>query len=122
MTDRTLSMEDLATPIFDAAMGERLMVARKMSLLTQGELAEKLALSQTTVTDLELGRLAVPRFPFTISRLREVFPDQFNFILFAKGDKSVRRSEIHFRFLERRPQGAKPKKHKPDWRDHLRQK
>lgn len=74
-TPEPLRLEDVVTPIFDLAMGQRLAIIRMKNGWDQKQLAEKLGLSSNTVSELEGGKLAVPRFAFSVTRMKEILGD-----------------------------------------------
>jgi transcriptional regulator with XRE-family HTH domain len=68
-----LTLHDVVTPIFDLAMGQRLATARMQKGWRREDCAPKLGLNATTLGRLEAGELAVPRHPFSVSKLEDVF-------------------------------------------------
>lgn len=67
------------TPIFDKAMGRRLKTARMRKFMDQKELGNWLGVSQSVISDLELGN--VKTGDFNLARLRALFGDATNYIL-----------------------------------------
>lgn len=76
---------DACMPIFDAERGNRLRYMRMKLLLDQRELAEKLGISASTLSDIEKGKLAVSRIPFTLSQFMDIFGDLTSHILLGTG-------------------------------------
>lgn len=98
-----IKLEDLVTPIWDAAMGQRLATARMQRLWDQSELAEKLALNPTTLGQLEAGKLPVPRHPFSVSRLEEIFgPQTTKYILLNRYGATYDVARIRNKFIDTR--------------------
>lgn len=92
--------EEVCTPIFNAQMGSRLRLMRMRKYLDQAQLGELLALPQKTISDLETGRLAIPRYAFTVEKLREVFEDDTSFILYGSNSTRYNSVAIQTRYHE----------------------
>lgn len=73
---------------------------REKLLLDQEELGAKLGLPQSTVSDLELGRIAVPRFPFTVATLRQVFGLDTGYILYGRNPERYSIGFIRQRYID----------------------
>lgn len=88
-------------PTFDADKGARMEAVRMKMLMSQGELASLLGISQSIVSKLERG--AVSQASFTLGRLRAVFGTYFHFILFGTGDANQwNLGHIHRKFWDTR--------------------
>lgn len=79
------TLESVCTPIFDAAMGERMALMRMALHWDQKTLGEKLNLSQQVVSRLETGRLKTCEHPFTVEKFKEIFGDRTSHILYGTG-------------------------------------
>lgn len=111
-----LKLEDIVAPIFDAAMGRRLATARMWRLWDQHELGERLGINSHTVSDLETGKLLVPRSPFSVTKLYEVLgPTGAGYVLLERYASSFNAGQIHSKFIhqklavlrQRRPLGQR---------------
>lgn len=67
-----LTFWDVVTPIFDAAMGERLATVRMKRFWRIEDLAPKLGLNQETLRRLEAGEISIPKHAFSVSKLEDV--------------------------------------------------
>lgn len=94
------SLEEICVPIFNAEMGARFKLMRMRNLWDQKQLGQKLALPQKTISELETGKIAIPRFTFTIAKLREIFGEDTNFILFGSSAGRFDASAIQAKFFE----------------------
>jgi transcriptional regulator with XRE-family HTH domain len=99
--------QEICAPIFDKAMGERLALMRMKMLMDQKELADILGIDQHTVSDLEKGRLGVPRTPFTVKLLKDIFAGDMGYILYGTNSERYNANLIqsrwhHERFTARR--------------------
>lgn len=103
-------LEDICAPIFDAAMGDRLKQMRMNLLLDQVALAKLLNLAPQTVSDLETGRISIPRFAFTVGKLRSIFGDATNYILFGTGAERINFNAIQEKFRRAKFYTERPKK------------
>jgi DNA-binding transcriptional regulator YiaG len=90
----------LVTPIFDNAMAQRLEIIREKHLMTQGMLSKDLGVSQSTLSQLEQGKLPVARRPFSMLRLIEVFgADDAKFILDGTNFHRYDAKRIHHKYI-----------------------
>lgn len=92
------TLEDICTPIFDRDMGQRMRLIRMKRLMDQAQLGEKLGVHQTTISDLELGRFPVPKRPFSITQIKEVFKEDTAFILFGRNPDRFSQANISGQF------------------------
>lgn len=95
-------IDALVTPIFTPEIGRRMTIARRYLDLTQAQLGERLGASQNAVSDLESGKVAVLRHPFTLSRFREIFGDATYYVLKGTERERIERSPITLGYWERR--------------------
>lgn len=94
-----IKLQDVVTPIFDAAMGQRFTLARMKRLWDQRQVAALLGLHARTVSEMEAGKLAVPRFAFSVSKLEQVFgPLATSYILLGKNAEVFNFSDIYQKF------------------------
>lgn len=114
---KKVGLEDVCTPIFDAEMGRRLRLMRMRRLLDQKELAEMLAIKQSTVSDLELGILSVPRHPFTVAHLKEIFGVDTGFILYGTNPERFSPAYIMEKFHEKKFKVNRKPRADPHWQD-----
>lgn len=92
------SWEDVCAPIFTKEMGDRMRLMRMRIFLDQSQLGEKLGIGATSVCQLEQGNIRVPRTPFTVAKLREVFGDTTGFILYGTNAERFNRGAISSQF------------------------
>lgn len=97
---RRKDIENICAPIFDGAMGLRLALMRKRLLMDQTELGDRLGLPQKTISELENGKLSLPRFHFTVARLRGVFPADVDHILFGTGAARYNFGHIESKYFD----------------------
>lgn len=94
-----LKLEDVVAPIFDAAMGRRLKIARMQRFWDQAELGERLGINYHTVSDLETGKLMVPRAPFSITKLETVLgPTATKFVVMDRFRGSFEIGKVEHKF------------------------
>lgn len=74
-------IEDVCAPIFDPPMGRRMKWMREQMGMNQSEAAQRLGVTQSVVSEMETGKCSIPRNPFTISVLKEVFEGRTGYIL-----------------------------------------
>ena len=94
------------TPIWDKDMGHRLAMMRMKLGWDQAELGRQLGVSASTISDLELGRLVVPRAPFSFAKLMEVMPKMASHVVLGTGNYADSYNAIRVRY----------------WREKLRRK
>jgi len=86
-------LKDTLTPIWTPEMGKRLATARMSRMMEQNVLAQMLNVSQATISNIEAGKLRVPRdAPFNVRLLETIFGDVLlDYILMGWG--SIRMNE-----------------------------
>lgn len=98
----TILLWDLVTPIFDASMGARLATARMKAGWKQHVLAEKLGLHQRTISSIEQGKLASPRFPFSLSRMQEALgPTLTRYVVLNRHAATIDPWAVRSRYLKK---------------------
>jgi transcriptional regulator with XRE-family HTH domain len=102
-------IESIVTPIFTPGMGDRLRIVRMMLLLDQAQLAHHLGVSQQTISNLEMGKQAIMRKPFTLARFQATFGHHANFILFDTQKEKYNRRVITDRYWETKLSKTKPR-------------
>lgn len=111
-----LSLEDVVTPIFDFAMGQRLATARMQKLWRLEDLAPKLGLSSTVLGRLESGQLAVAKHAFSVSKLEDVFGELgTKYILLNKYGATYDQARISNKFWSKVRRERKPKPKGEHW-------
>lgn len=105
------------TPIFNEDMGRRLMLVRMKAMMTQAHLAQRLGISQQTLSQLELGRLRTANF--NCAKLEVLFGGAgFSFVVINANAQSFDERLITVKFMETQreknnkwkkfPEGKKP--------------
>lgn len=92
------SIAETVTPIFDRERGKRLEMMRKLMLLDQRQLGEKLGVPPQMISKLERGVTPVSRTPVTLDRFFLVFGCLTNHILFGLDRKSFDYFEINAKY------------------------
>lgn len=81
---KTQPIDEVLAPMFGPEAGRRFELMRKKRLLDQSQLAEKLGVSQQTISRIETGKLHVCDL-LTFAKLRVVFEGDVHFILLGTG-------------------------------------
>ena len=71
----------VTTPVFDAEIGNRMMVARMKLGLGQSELGDLLNVSQQSISKLERGHQATLETPFTLAQFQSAFGKLWTYVL-----------------------------------------
>jgi transcriptional regulator with XRE-family HTH domain len=92
------SIDDVTTPVWSKEMGQRLKLVRMKLLMDQFELSVKLDMPQSTLSNLENGR--VEHAAFTLGKLKEVFHKHTAFILIGVNPERYHERMIHYRYWD----------------------
>jgi transcriptional regulator with XRE-family HTH domain len=109
------TVEDVTTPVWTKDMGARLKLVRMKLLFDQFELSVKLDMPQSTLSNLENGR--VIHGPFTVAKLKEIFHKHTAFILLGQAPERFNARVIHKNYwdfrLKTQRKNASPYQNKP---------
>jgi transcriptional regulator with XRE-family HTH domain len=100
----------VVTPIFNRERGYRMRVMRMALLMDQEQLADALGVSQRVISDLESGRQAVVRKPFTLAQMVEVFGNRTSHILLGTGAERFSYGYINDTYWDAKLKGRKRKR------------
>lgn len=98
MTPNFRNLSETVAPIFDRARGTRLEMMRKLMLLDQKQLAEKLGVKQQTISRLERGIIPVAREPITLAKFYLVLGCLMEHVLFGTDRKSFDYEDINLKY------------------------
>jgi len=92
------SISETVTPIFDRHKGRRLEMMRKLLLLDQRQLGEKLGVPPQMISKLERGVTPVSKTPITLDKFFSVFGCLMDHILSNANRKGFDYEDINLKY------------------------